>query len=318
METTTRVPASSAVERSRPARKRMSARERQRLYQNMLLVAPQLCLYVLLVLVPLVIALPVLFTDRRSFTDVDVEYIGLDNFTRVFRDDAIAEEYWPALQRTARFTLFNYLMVYVFGLTLALLMYEIGFHSGLFTMIYMPQMLSGLALGFVALMLFSPATGAVNLALEELGWMGDPINIKSERGTTVLLPALVGWRAAGFNMAIFLSGLLAIPRENIEAAIVDGASYLQRLRWVYIPQMVPSFTIATIFCLLGSFQVFDMLVPLGGMGANRNAEFLSIVIQRYGFQADRLALGLTLSVETLVPLMLISLALTRLQRRFTY
>jgi ABC-type sugar transport system permease subunit len=296
----------------------MSARERRRLIQDVILVSPQLFLFVMLVFVPLFMALPVLFTDRRSYTDVDVEYIGFDNFTRVFWDDAIAEEYWPALRRTARFTLYNYLMVYVFGLTLALLMYEIGFHSGLFTMIYMPQMLSGLALGFVALMLFSSATGVVNLMLENLGWTGDPINIKTERGTTMLLPVLVGWRAAGFNLAIFLSGLLTIPKENIEAAVVDGASYLQRLWWIYFPQMVPSFMIATIFCLLGSFQVFDVLVALGGMEANRDAEFLSVVIQRYGFSAQRLALGLVLSIETFVPLTLLAFLLLRLQRRFSY
>jgi ABC-type sugar transport system permease subunit len=296
----------------------MSARQRRRAIQDVILVSPQLLLYVMLLLVPLVVAFPVLFTDRKSFTDVDVDYVGFDNFTRIFRDEAIAEEYWPALRRTAQFTVFNYLMVYVFGLTLALLMYEIGFRGGLFTLIYAPQMLSGLALGFVALMLFSPATGVVNLTLRELGWMGDPINIKSERGTTLILPILVGWRSAGFNMAIFLSGLLSIPRENIDASIVDGASYLQRLWYIYFPQMVPSFTMVTVFCLMGSFQVFDMLVPLGGMGSNRSAEFLSIVFQRYGFQVDRLALGLTLTFETLLPLALISFLLTRLQRRFSY
>jgi len=296
----------------------MTTRERRRLIQNIILVAPQLFLYVLLTLAPLVVAVPVLFTDRKTYTDVDVEYIGFENFARIFKDEAIAEEYWPAFRRTAQFTFFNYLMVFVFGLTLALLMYEVGFRGGMFTMIYAPQMLSGLALGFIAIMMFGEATGTVNLILRELGWARDPISIRTEAGTTVMLPILVGWRSAGFNMAIFLSGLLSIPKENIEAAIVDGASYLQRLWYIYFPQMVPSFTMATIFCLLGSFQVFDILVPLGGLAANRNAEFLSIVFQRYGFQVERLALGLTLVVETLVPLTLISLLLVRLQRRFSY
>lgn len=316
--TPTAIPASEGASRGRQSRRAMTPRERRRLIQNIILVAPQLFLYVLLTLAPLVVAVPVLFTDRKTYTDVDVEYVGFDNFTRVFRDEAIAEEYWPALVRTAKFTFFNYLMVYVFGLTLALLMYEVGFKGGLFTMIYAPQMLSGLALGFVAIMMLGETTGTVNLILRELGWIEEPLSIRTEVGTTVILPILVGWRSAGFNMAIFLSGLLSIPKENIEAAIVDGASYLQRLWYIYFPQMIPSFTIVTIFCLLGSFQVFDELVPLGGLAANRNAEFLSIVFQRYGFQVERLALGLTLVVETLVPLTLISLLLVRLQRRFSY
>ncbi len=301
----------------RPKRK-LSARQRRRLIQDIILVSPQLFLLIALIVVPLFVAVPVLFTDRKTFADVDVAYIGLDNFTRLGRDEAIAEDYWPALSRTIRFTFFNYLMVYVFGLTLALLMYEVGFRGGIFTMIYMPQMLSGLALGFVALMLFSEATGVVNLIMKELGWTGDPINIKTERGTTMILPILVGWRAAGFNMTIFLTGLLSIPRDTIEAAIVDGASYPQRLRWVYFPQMVPSFIVVTIFALLGSFRVFDELVALGGLEANKEAEFLSVVIQRYGFSANRLALGLVLSIETFVPLTIIAFLLLRLQRRLDF
>ena len=300
------------------AGKKLSARERRRLIQNIMLVAPQLFLLIMLIFVPLFVAIPVLFTDRKTFTDVDVAYIGVDNFTRLFRDEAIADDYWPALRRTVRFTLLNYLMVYVFGLTLALLMYEVGFRGGMFTMIYMPHMLSGLALGFFALMLFSEASGTVNLLLKTFGWQGDPINIKTEQGTTVILPMLVGWKAAGFNMAIFLTGLLSIPRDTIEAAIVDGASYLQRLWWVYFPQMIPSFIIVTIFALLGSFKVFDELVALGGLDANKEAEFLSVVIQRYGFSADRLALGLALSVETFIPLTILAFFLLRLQRRLDF
>ena len=296
----------------------MSARERKRYIQNVILVAPQLSLFILAVLVPLVISVPVMFTDRKTFTDVDVQNIGFDNFTRLFRDEAIAQDYWPALSRTVRFTIFNYAMVFLFGLTLALLMYEIGFRSGLFTMIYMPYMLSGLALGFLAIMLFAESSGNINLLLKNLGYTGDPINIKTEQGTTMILPVLVGWKAAGFNMALFLTGLLSIPKETIEASIVDGASYLQRLRRIYFPQMVPAFVMATIFCLLGSFRVFDELVALGGLEANKEAEFMSVVIQRYGFSANRLALGLVLSVETFLPLTIIALLLLRLQRRFEY
>jgi ABC-type sugar transport system permease subunit len=205
----------------------------------------------------------------------------------------------------------------VFGLTLALLMYEVGFRGGLFTMIYLPWMVSGLALGFLAIMLFSEATGTANLLLIKLGLITTPFNIKTEQGTTVVLPILIGWKAAGFNMAIFLTGLLSIPKETIEAAIVDGATYLQRLFRIYFPQMIPSFVIATIFCLLGSFKVFDELVALGGLYQNDAAEFLSIVLFRYGFAQNKLSLAMTLALETFLPLMIIAILLQYLQRRLT-
>ncbi len=305
---------SEAASKRKPG---LSARQRKRNKQNYMLAAPQLIIFSVLTLIPLVLALPLLFTDMTNFKDLQIDFIGVDNFTRLFTDASVAADYWPALIKTVRFTVFNYAMVFVFGLTFALLMYEVGFRGGLFTMIYLPWMVSGLALGFLALMLFSESTGTVNLILEEWGLLGDPINIKSETGTTIILPILVGWKAAGFNMAIFLAGLLSIPKDTVEASIVDGASYRQRLFRVYFPQMIPSFVIATIFALMGSFKVFDELAAMGGLYQNDAAEFLSIIFFRWGFTQNKLALGMTLAVMTFVPLMIVAIALQRYQKHAT-
>jgi len=245
-----------------------------------------------------------------------VNFVGLKNFASVFNDPLIAKDYWPALTKTVQFTGVHYLMVFAFGLTLALLMYEIGFRGGIFTVIYLPYMISGLALGYIALMLFSQSSGTLNLILLELGIIKNPINIKLPTGTTIILPILVGWRYAGYNMAVFLSGLMSIPIETLEAAKVDGANYWQRLFYVYFPQMVPSFVIVTILALFRSFNLFDELVALGGLFQNPAAEFLSIIFFRYGFLADRLSLGMTLAVMTFVPLFIIGLLLQHFQRRF--
>jgi len=296
----------------------MSSREKYRLLWSYVFLTPQLVLYLTLMILPMVIAIPVLFTDQLNFTDQNWEFVGLDNFREIMEDRSIRQTYVAALTRTLQFTLFSYLMVFIFGLTLALLMYEIGFRGGIFAVIYLPYMISGLALGFMAIMLFSESTGTVNLILMKLGWTQDPINIKQPSGTTIVLPILVGWRTAGFYMAIFLSGLLAIPSETIEAAIVDGTSYFQRLFWIYFPQMIPSFIIATIFAMLNSFNVFDELVALGGLFQNQAAEFLSIVIFNYGFAGNRLALGMTMAVITFVPLVILSILLQWLQRRLQY
>jgi ABC-type sugar transport system permease subunit len=129
---------------------------------------------------------------------------------------------------------------------------------------------------------------------------------------------MVGWRYAGYNMAIFLSGLLAIPKETIEASIVDGASYWQRLTRVYFPQMWPSFILATTMCLIGSFTVFDELVAMGALYVNPEAKLLSVLFFTYGFQVERLAMGMTLSMQTFLPLILIGIGLQWLQRKLAY
>lgn len=290
-------------------------RAARRILVDWAFILPQLILFLSLTVVPFLIGLPMVFTDRLSFVDTDVHYVGLDNFTRVFNEPGIKDEVFPALARTVRFTLANYAMVFIFGLSLALLMYEVGFRGGFFTVIYLPMMLSGLAVGFVATMLFSRSTGTANLLLQELGIINSPIDIKAASGIEVILPLLTGWRYAGFNMAIFLTGLLSIPTETIEAATVDGASYIQRLLRIYFPQMIPSFIIATIFCLIGSFNIFDELVALGALYGNREASFLSIIFFTYGFQRGRLAVGLAMALQLGIPLLIIGLLLQKFQRR---
>lgn len=298
--------------------KKMSNLERQRILRNWALIAPQFILFVTLTLIPLFVAIPFLFTDISQFNDPKINPVGLRNFTALFTDASVQADYLPALQRTLIFVTLNYMTVYIFGLSLALLLYEVGFSGGFFTVVYLPLMVSGLAVGYMAVMLFSRETGTANQLLQELGLLKEPIDIFSAEGTTIILPLLVGWRYAGYNMAIFLAGLLSIPKETIEAAIVDGASYWQRLWKVYFPQMIPSFILATTMCLIGSFAVFDELVAMGALYVNPEAKLLSVLFFTYGFQIERLGMGMTLAVITFVPLIFVGVALQRLQRRMQY
>lgn len=276
---------------------------------------PQLSLYLVLTIVPLGMALPVIFTDRLTYTDTDWEYVGFDNFERLVQEPTVRDAYTAALGRTVRFSVVNYVLVMVGGLALALLLFEYGLRGGIFTIIYLPYMISGLALGFMAVMLFSESTGSINLLLEHIGLVGRPINIKEPAGTTFILPIMVAWRTAGFYVAIFLSGLLAIPSDTIEAALIDGANYWQRLRRIYFPQMKASFVMASIFAVFIAFNLFDELVALGALFQNKAAEFLTVVVFNHAFGNQQLALGMTLAVVTFVPLAIFGIALQRLQRR---
>ena len=299
-------------------RSRLSKRQKRLILTQYGFILPQLILFVMLTIVPFFVAIPILFTDMSRFNDPQVNPVGFRNFTALVTDPSVQRDYLPALQRTVVFVVLNYSTVYIFGLSLALLMYEVGFRGGFFTIVYLPLMVSGLAVGYMAVMLFAKATGTANLLLLQLGLIRKAFDIYSPQGTAFILPLLVGWRYAGYNMAIFLSGLLSISEETIEAAVVDGANYLQRLWRIYFPQMIPSFIIATTMCLIGSFAVFDELVAMGALYVNPEAKLLSILFFTYGFQVERLALGMTLAVETFLPLVILGIALQRLQRRLQY
>lgn len=305
------------------APKKRLTTERKRTLWEVVFVAPQLILYVGLTIVPLLISIPIVLTNRANFTDLTVDAVGLSNFVNIFQFP-LSDIFFSALARTVLLTFLNYVTVFAFGLTLALLLFEGKFGGLFFTIIYLPYMLSGFGVGILLIMLFSRDQGSLNLLFMEMGVLKTPFDIKDPSITAVALPLVLGWRYAGFNMALFLSGLLSIPIETIEASRVDGASYLQRLRYVYLPQIVPSIIIATIFCLIGSFGVFDEAVGLGAFYGNPAAEFFAISVFKMGFgtaigqQIGTLAEGMTMALVVFVPLTLMAAYLVRLQKRLQY
>ena len=302
-------------------------RRGRQLIVDLIYVLPQYILYVGLQLLPFVIAIPIIFTDQVDFLDQDVDFIGFDNVASIF-NPPLDDRFWAVLRRTAVFSVVNYLMVFLFGFLLALAMFELTskLKGAFFTIIYMPWMVSGIGIGLMMTMLLATDTGSINIILDELGFGRNLFDAKTETVALFYLPFMYGWKAAGFNMALFLGGLLAIPKETIESARMDGARYWQRVFYIYIPQIVPSIIIATIFSMINSFGIFDELVGLGALAGNANAEFLSIFIYQLGFgsatvggaKIGTLAQGVTVSLVVFLPLVIIAFYLNRLQKKLQY
>lgn len=287
---------------------------------EILFVAPQFTLFVLLTIVPFFIALPISLTDQATALDREINYVGLQNFIRVFTAPVNAD-FFPVVGRTVIFILLNYAMVWLFGFTLALVLYEVPSvgQKGFFSIIYMPYVVSGLGIGMILSMLFSRDTGSMNLLLLKLNIIDEAINIKEPAVARIVVPLLMGWRFAGFNAALFLNGLLSIPPETIDCAEVDGANYIQRLVHVYWPQMIPAIMTATIFCLIGTWGVFDELIGMGALHGNEQIRMFSILVFQKGFNREgSMSLGITMSLIVYIPMLVLANLLIAWQRKQQY
>lgn len=290
---------------------------------DILFLSPQLILYTVFTILPFFIAIPIIFTNKLNLLNTDFKFIGFANFTALFKEPLMGE-FMPAVGRTAMFTIVNYAMVFIYGLIIALVMYEYisVIKNFFFTVVFLPSLISGLGVGLMMIMLLSRDTGTYNLILLKLGIIKEPIDIYSPVISAIALPIMVGWRNAGFNMAFFLSGLLSIPYDTIEASRIDGAGYLKRLRYIYLPQIVPTLSVLTIMCLLGSFGIFDEAVGFGGMRGNKNVEFLAVLLYKLGFGgsgiAGNLAQAVTMSLVVYMPLILIAFYVNRIQKKLQY
>ena len=106
---------------------------------------------------------------------------------------------------------------------------------------------------------------------------GDPsLSLKASTGLMWVSLIVYGiWHAAPFAFVIFYAGLQTLPQDQMEAAQIDGASRLQRVRYVILPHLMPLVTLVTLIQLMDNFRVFE---PIIGFNAEAHATSLSWAI----------------------------------------
>jgi len=273
--------------------------------------APAVILFSVVVLLPIGSNAFYSFTNWTGFGN-QFDLVGLDNFIRMVQD--------PDLQRAAGntvvFTLVNTPVQICVGLGLALALQRPGRVSGgLRLVIILPIAISGVVLGFLGSLIFSPGTGLLSAASDVPGlgwlgqnWLGDP---KLAMGAVIIMNV---WQWSGLTMLIFIAGLVTQPAELHEAARIDGANAWQRFRNVTWPLLAPAVTINTVLSVIGGLKVFDIVYVLtsGGPAGSTETIVSRVALQatfgKYGYSS---AANLTLTLAVIV----VSFVLLRLLRR---
>lgn len=228
------------------------------------LVAPAVILFICIVAIPFIIGVVYSFTSWRgtyfaggSLTE---SFVGLDNYIKTFTNEKFRDSFFY----TCIFTVLSVVTVNVCAMLLALLVTNIMKGSGIFrTIIFMPNMLGGLALGFIWQFIFQVVFTDILfgkegfLHIEALRYMTqDPVK------ALFALLLMTTWQNAGYMMIIYVGGLNAVSTELYEAASLDGASAFQRFRKITLPLLMPSITIVLFLTLSNSFKLLDQNVAL--------------------------------------------------------
>jgi multiple sugar transport system permease protein len=173
------------------------------------------------------------------------------------------------------------------------------------------------AVSLVWFWFYSPTQGVINGVLSTVGIDGPEWLTSS----TWAMPAVIivsVWQGVGYPMIILLGGLNGIPTSLTEAATVDGASWLRRLRSVTLPLLTPQLFFLTITQTIASFQVFGLVfVMTGGGPANTTTVFIYYLYQN-AFAFGRLGYASALAMVLFVVVMLITLVQWRLQKRWVF
>ncbi|GAB2539039.1 carbohydrate ABC transporter permease [Gracilibacillus alcaliphilus] len=231
---------------------------------------------------------PIIASLVLSFFEWDLispaKFIGLRNFEEMFAIDPL---FWQSLKVTVIYVLFRVPLSLIAALFLALMMNQKIPGIGVFrTIYYLPSVISGVAVSMMWIWIFNPNFGLMNgvlhfFGLPEPGWFSDP---------QWALPTmiLISLYSVGSTAIIFLAGLKAIPDVLYEAAELDGASKIQQLFKITIPQLTPSILFNVIMLTITSFQIFtEGLIITGGGPANATL-FFNLYLYENAFSYGRL------------------------------
>ena len=246
---------------------------------------------------------PGLLSVGMSFTNwnlrFDPQFIGLDNYTEMVTDDY---RFWGSLRITGIYLVLSVPIYMALGLATALLLNQKVWGIRMFrTILFLPSVLSGVAVAVLWLLLLNGDAGAVNSLLRSLGvehppqWFDDP---------NWAVPALVItglWTVLGNGAIIYLAGLQNISPTLYEAAAIDGAGAWRRFLSVTLPMLTPTLFFMLLTTIIGAFQVFDTAFTIGtGRGSGDSLRFYLIYVWEAAFRDGRLGYASALSIVLFV------------------
>lgn len=189
-------------------------------------------------------------------------------FTSRFIEKMMADrQFGPAWRTTLLLMALILPIQFALAIVMALVIHARVRGSSLFLYVYsLPMGMSDLAVGILFFSMFT-GNGLINSVLEGIGIIDDPKAFLTADTRNWIIAAIVLaelWRATSIVMVIIVSGLQAIPDETLEAAEVFGANYWQRFRHIMWPLLRPSIQVAAILRTILAFQVFAVVIALGG------------------------------------------------------
>lgn len=292
----------------------MSSLEKK--YYPLYLIIPAVIIFTIFYLGSIIGGFIFSFTNWNIFNFSSPEFVGLENF----KDLLTSPSFLPALKNGVIFTIITTVLKVGFGILIALLLNNSFKGRNFFRAVsFLPCTIGALVIGYVFSFILQPETGVLNEFLKSIGlgsfalnWLGDP-NI-----ALYSVSVVESWIWTGFNVAIILAGLQSIPTELYEAAKIDGTTAFQRFTKVTLPLLRPTINTTITLCVIGGFNVFDIIMSMtngGPNGATQVISKLSYDAMRIGTMGYASAINV---VQIILILLVISPLLKILRRKECY
>ena len=262
----------------------------------------------MLVLVGCFLLYPAAKTLYLSFTDSNglntPKFIGLQNYTSLLSDPAFSSSF----QNTLLWVVGVMILQVTLGLIVAVVLSSVRGGELMKTLIYLPSTISGAAVAVVWYFMFDPTQGLINSALRfvHLGGLAQDWLTVVPLNTWAMIVAAT-WQGLGPNMLLCLVGLQNIPRDPLEAGMLDGAGPIRLFWHITLPLLRPMLTVVVGIALINSFKVFDLIWVMTQGGPYRSSETLAVTMYREAFVSFELGYGAAIAVVLTLIVMVLSI-----------
>jgi len=281
-------------------------------------IAPVFVLFAIFVIYPTIKTFQLSFFREVATKQ---QFVGLAQYQRLFTDQVFIGALLNTILLGAAFLL----IVIPLGLILASLLNSLKYAPNLFKVVYfLPQITSTVAIALIFSYIFQADWGLLNNGLRALGvdplplWLADPrYNLTGSRAAATILAV---WIALGYYMLIFLAGLQSVPTEFYDAAVVDGANFMQAWWYITLPSLRPTFVFLILTGTIDAFSRFSDLYTMGGPGGTPARSLQTIVMYLYQIAFEGSDFNLSSAVAVILFLIMLSVTIFNfralLQREF--
>ncbi|MBI3252710.1 MAG: sugar ABC transporter permease [Candidatus Omnitrophica bacterium] len=239
-------------------------------FGNYIFILPALALFLVFSLYPFLKVFQLSVTGWDGISP-QTAFVGLANFKDLFTDNPV---FWLSMKNAFTITFLALTVQNLLALFLALLCDRDIRGGNIYRVIfYLPPVLSGIVVGLIWNWIYDGNYGLLNHFLSFIG-LGDLSRAWLADAKTALFSVAVihMWKGFGWGFVILLAGLQSIPRELYEAARVDGASSWVMFKNITAPLMIPVFILVSILTILGTMQIFDIIISTTGGGPGYHTE----------------------------------------------
>jgi multiple sugar transport system permease protein/raffinose/stachyose/melibiose transport system permease protein len=276
------------------------------------MIAPAAVLLVMFLIIPVILAFALSFTNARLISPNPPRLVGFDNFARAFTDPVFLQSAW----NTFVFALVVVPVQAAFALLLAVLVNRSVRGVTFFRVVFFIPVVTSIVVVSILWKFMYQENGLINSMIDTItfgAWSGtDWLNNPSTALGAIIFLSI--WQAVGFHMIIWLSGLQTIPEELYEAARMDGASPWQQFANVTWPGLRPTmvFVLVTITIqALALFVQIDVMTQGGPVNTTSTVVFYAV---RKGSQQQEIGYASAISLIFFVAVLIIALIQRRLTR----